>query len=576
MSIYLADGDQKNLLHQQTADKDLHHCFTFQAPVVHVDSLQSIRAEVQGRTHNWTRASRIKFTPKDSQAAIFIQTDKPIYSPGQTVHFRLVTMDTNFIALQQTYQRVSLQDHRRNSIGQWLNVTSERSVVTLSHQLNPEAPQGTYSLTVNTHTQDKTHTFQVKKYVLPKFDVTVESPEKLSIAEEEIRLKACAKYTFGQPVPGTASMSLCRDKYRKELCVNETVQLDQFGCATPVFAMATMTHPDVNKKLSDVMTFKATVAEEGTGISRSATKDIQLDYVLGKAFFVDTPDEIEKKAVLHGKIRAVHYNGTVMAFRAVYLFTDSRLRWDPRLRQNLTTDATGDANFTLDTALLNIDYDDDLRLIASLSPEVDWRTPYRVAHYTYERKKVDWPKHPSSDSTLEVQAIEGDLPCGEDSTITVKYYFTRETFKQPVDIIYVVTSKGEIVHHGFTQASVVRSKHWHVAGDVSFKLPVRPHMSPSVQVVVYCVLPSEIVVTASNTFAIEKCFSNKVSVQFWPPRAVPGEQGSLQLSAQPGSLCGLSAVDQSVSILEPGKRLNATQVTMATTTPSNNTPLPST
>ena len=56
----------------------------------------------------------------------------------------------------------------------------------------------------------------------------------------------------------------------------------------------------------------------------------------------------------------------------------------------------------------------------------------------------------------------------------------------------------------------------------------------------------------------------QVSLKFWPPKAVPGERTSMYLSAQPGSLCGISAVDQSVLILEPGKRLNAQKVTIAT------------
>ena len=52
----------------------------------------------------------------------------------------------------------------------------------------------------------------------------------------------------------------------------------------------------------------------------------------------------------------------------------------------------------------------------------------------------------------------------------------------------------------------------------------------------------------------------QVSLQFSPTEAVPGEENTLQLSALPGSLCGLSAVDQSVFIMEPGKRLNADEV----------------
>ena len=72
-----------------------------------------------------------------------------------------------------------------------------------------------------------------------------------------------------------------------------------------------------------------------------------------------------------------------------------------------------------------------------------------------------------------------------------------------------VLSKGEIVHHGFTEASVKGSQPV-ITGEVSFKLSVSPGMAPSVQVLAYCVLPSETVLAESRTFSTEKCFRNKV------------------------------------------------------------------
>ncbi|KPP59862.1 alpha-1-macroglobulin-like, partial [Scleropages formosus] len=51
-----------------------------------------------------------------------------------------------------------------------------------------------------------------------------------------------------------------------------------------------------------------------------------------------------------------------------------------------------------------------------------------------------------------------------------------------------------------------------------------------------------------------------VSLEFSPPRAVPAEQGTLKVTAQPGALCGLSSVDQSVLLLEPNKQLDADKV----------------
>uniref|UniRef100_A0A9J7XFP9 Alpha-2-macroglobulin-like n=1 Tax=Cyprinus carpio carpio TaxID=630221 RepID=A0A9J7XFP9_CYPCA len=95
---------------------------------------------------------------------------------------------------------------------------------------------------------------------------------------------------------------------------------------------------------------------------------------------------------------------------------------------------------------------------------------------------------------------------------------------------------------------------------VMFKVPVRARMAPKMEFLVYCVPPSEIVLAASRTFQIEKCFENKVSLRFSPTTAVPGEENILQISAQPGSLCGLSAVDQSVRILEPRKHLDAEKI----------------
>lgn len=55
-------------------------------------------------------------------------------------------------------------------------------------------------------------------------------------------------------------------------------------------------------------------------------------------------------------------------------------------------------------------------------------------------------------------------------------------------------------------------------------------------------------------------FLSQVSAQFSPTSAVPGEENTVQVSAQPGSLCGLTGVDQSVLIMEKDKRLNVDNV----------------
>ncbi|XP_032365426.1 murinoglobulin-1-like [Etheostoma spectabile] len=73
-------------------------------------------------------------------------------------------------------------------------------------------------------------------------------------------------------------------------------------------------------------------------------------------------------------------------------------------------------------------------------------------------------------------------------------------------------------------------------------------------------LPVFSVPANSADFSTEQCFSHKVSLEFSPSSAVPGEETIMQVTTQPESLCGVSAVDQSVLIKEPGKTLDANKI----------------
>ncbi|XP_016394934.1 alpha-2-macroglobulin-like [Sinocyclocheilus rhinocerous] len=189
---------------------------------------------------------------------------------------------------------------------------------------------------------------------------------------------------------------------------------------------------------------------------------------------------------------------------------------------------------------------------------------YKTPFFSTDRKTVQLfraatPYTPTL-SELIIENIEQLLKCDAEFTVTIKYYFIGETAEDfKTDIVYMVMSRGVIVHHGYEKVEV-KSSNGAASGTVSFKLSVGADLAPAVQILAYCVLPSENVVARSTKFDIEKCFKNKVSLQFSPAKAVPGEKNTLQLSAQPGSLCGLSAVDKSVLILKPGERLDTDKI----------------
>uniref|UniRef100_A0A8C7V0G1 Alpha-macroglobulin receptor-binding domain-containing protein n=1 Tax=Oncorhynchus mykiss TaxID=8022 RepID=A0A8C7V0G1_ONCMY len=91
----MADGQNKRLLHQ-SSDQEFHRCVQFQAPRVNSDKVQNFKVEVRGETFLSTEERRVMIKPYSPMT--FIQTDKPIYKPGQTEHFELKATVFNYLS----------------------------------------------------------------------------------------------------------------------------------------------------------------------------------------------------------------------------------------------------------------------------------------------------------------------------------------------------------------------------------------------------------------------------------------------------------------------------------------------
>uniref|UniRef100_A0A3P8YIN4 Alpha-2-macroglobulin bait region domain-containing protein n=1 Tax=Esox lucius TaxID=8010 RepID=A0A3P8YIN4_ESOLU len=554
MTISLIGDEQNSTLLRESSDQEFHRCFQFQAPQLQVEKILKLKVEVRGETFVWTEERKVKIKPYS--LITFVQTDKPIYNPGQIVHFRVITLDTSFRPVNQL-----VSDVNENRIGQWLNTTSSSKILQLSHPLNSEAPKGTYKVVVWIDGKSINHRFKVEQYVLPKFEIKLNLRDEISVGEEEYKVEVCAKYTYGQPVPGIAEVELCRpldfhissendDINYTQPCHKESVEMDQTGCASHVFNLLAF-KDESNKLLIDNFLCSTKVEEQGT------EKRITFSYVLGKLSFVDTPKIYEHGSIVEGKIKAVHFNDTPISDMSVYLLGSD---WSSlRHLLNLTTDIHGIASFSLNTTGMP---NEDIDLIISSTPEFSYGG-YRTPYFDTGKHKLSVirPAAPDSktSSYLDIQKTDQTLACGQEVSIPVQYVIVGETASSgAVDVIYLALSRGAIVDHGYRK--VIMQDSSVTEGEVTFDLAVVPEMAPVVQILVYSMLPSGTIIAHSMNFPTEKCFRNKVSVEFSPSNAVPGEKNTLQLSALPGSLCGLSAVDKSVHIMEPGKRLDAGKI----------------
>ncbi|KAF1393511.1 hypothetical protein PFLUV_G00016750 [Perca fluviatilis] len=570
MSVTLMSEEANTTLLEKTSSVEFHTCIDFKVPLVQDEVVQNFEVEVRGDTFYSKEVRKVKI--KVYRPMTFIQTDKPIYLPGQTVHFRVITLDTKLRPVNQLYNVIEIEDSNSNRIGQWLNETSSnRKILQLSYALNSEAREGAYQVTVSTGSDKMQHSFKVEKYVLPKFDLQINAPDEVSINQEEVKAEVCATYTYGQPVPGSVDLKVCQpfDPYViphaftpehpegisviPMPCYEETKQTDKRGCATFSFTMSTFTRV-AQEALQDELQLSANMEEEGTGISRSQEKTTVISYVVGKLSFTDTPQTYNKGSNVEGEVKAVYYNNTPIPDMPVFLFEGER--WSSRWLQNLTTDGDGVAAFSLSTAA----FKGDVHLQVSDTPTLGY-SPYRTPYYESNDHTVSLATPSSPDtktvSSLDVKEKDEPLSCDEEEDLSIQYTIVGEA-QGFMDVIYLVLSRGAIVLQGVERVEI-KDKLVN-EGEVSFKLTVSPDMAPDVQVVAYAVLPSETVIANSADFSTEQCFSQKVSLEFSPSSAVPGEETIMRVTTQPESLCGVSAVDQSVLIKEPGKTLDADKI----------------
>ncbi|XP_053279690.1 alpha-2-macroglobulin isoform X2 [Pleuronectes platessa] len=436
MTITLISAEMNTTLLKKSSSQEFHDCVDFKVPLVQNQEVYNFEVELKGKTFYSKEVRKVKATVY--QPMTFVQTDKPIYLPGQTMHFRVVTLDSRMRPTNRLYNIIEVETGKK-------------------------------------------------------------------------------------------------------------------GCATFNFKMTTFTKLD-QKVLQDYLDLIVEVEEEGTGISLQQMKRLQISYVIGKLMFIDTPKIYDKGSNVEGKVKAVHFNDTPIADKKVYLIKG--VRWSSCLLQNLTSDSDGVATFSFSTAELN----GEINLHVSNKPTLGY-SGYRTRYYETGQHTVSMSQPPSADtqtvSSLEVVKKTNPLSCDTKEEISIKYTVVGEKGAS-VMVMYLVLSRGAIIMQGFKHIEVQDLPV--TEGGISFELNVHPNIAPEVQVLAYAVLPSETVIANSADFSVEKCFSHKVSLEFLPSSAVPGEETTMQLKAQPDSLCGVSAVDQSVLIMRPGEGLTADKI----------------
>jgi alpha-2-macroglobulin len=137
---------------------------------------------------------------------VYAYTDRPIYRPGQAVHFKaFLRMDDDAaysLPPQDLPVTVRLRDARDNIAATRVLTPTEFGTIYGQFELAGEAMLGTWHIESVARGTRSWLPFEVEEYRRPEYAVAVDTPQAVYVQGEAISLTVEASYYSGQPVAG--------------------------------------------------------------------------------------------------------------------------------------------------------------------------------------------------------------------------------------------------------------------------------------------------------------------------------------------------------------------------------------
>ncbi|KAM6162666.1 alpha-2-macroglobulin [Erethizon dorsatum] len=545
----------RSLFTDVVAEKDLFQCVAFTVPQSSSpEEVMFLTVEVKGPTHEFR--SRRTVLIKNKESLVFVQTDKPIYKPGQTVKARVVSLDENFHPLNELVPLIFIRDPKGNRIMQWQNLKLKHGLTQLHFPLSSEPLQGSYTMVVHKESGGRVeHSFTVEEFVLPKFEVQVSMPQKITIAEQEFTVSVCGRYTYGKPVPGNVTVSICRSYSNPSRCFGQesqafckkfSQQLNSQGC----FSQQVKTNAFQLRRKEYEMRLRgeAKIQEEGTGVQLTGTGSSEITATITKLSFVRMDSHVRPGVPFFGQVRLVDGKDVPMPHKIVTITAS-----EANYHSNATTDEDGLVQFSINTTNvigtslnIRVKHKDN-------NPCYDYQWLSEVNEDAYHTANAVFsPSH----SFVHLEPKPGKLPCGQTQTVQAHYILRGQELKKLV-FYYLIMAKGGIVQSGTHELSVEQGN---AKGHFFLRVPVESDLAPVARFLIYAILPDGEIIGDSAKYEVENCLANKVNLSFSPAQSLPTSHTHLRVTAAPQSLCALRAVDQSVLLLRPEAELSASSV----------------
>ncbi|XP_029039421.1 murinoglobulin-1-like [Osmia bicornis bicornis] len=516
----------------------------------------------------------------------FVETDKPIYKPGQDVNIRILMLKHDLKPWKKLISKVWIENPAEVRVAQWSNVSTENGMVQLAFPLSSEPRWGTWKIKVEKYSNPQlihTTTFEVTKYVLPRFQISITSPKYVLADAENVTWNICVKYSYNKPVKGTLLLKLTPDIPHWRITYNVTeirykTEMDSpDGCTKFAISGSILNLPRWSVDPENIILL-ANFTEAGTGVVETMINWTPVKHEALKIEFAQyMPKYFKLDLPYHGKLRVLRQDNTPAPTEKIQLCLKvrrkHRLYHDVVECRDFTSSADGFIDFIVPPQHKNV------ILLSFVATAVD----YPMKYYAPENRWKVFMNQPSahinvnpwyspSDSYLAVARGSQPIVCGEKYSFNVMYTIPPDTeVNESILFHYSINSKGDILIYGHVKHKPGRdtilnySEFRNLLGSLEssenktdqdpivhrFPLSVKvtSSMAPISELLLYYVRSDGEIVATTYTIEVGHCFENKVKTAWHTDVQTPGSTTQYHVEAAPWSLCAISAIDKSTLFL---------------------------
>uniref|UniRef100_A0A8B9TC73 Complement C3 n=1 Tax=Anas platyrhynchos TaxID=8839 RepID=A0A8B9TC73_ANAPL len=487
---------------------------------------------------------------------IFLQTDKPIYTPGSTVLCRFFAL-SHFMepVLKTVIVEIKTPD---NVIIKQVPVSSPKKngIFSLNHNLPEVVSLGTWTIIAkfeDSQEQVFSTQFEVKEYVLPSFEVTLEPEEKFLYIDrkENFRVSITAKYLYGKRLTGTAFalFGVMVDEEKKSIPQSlQRIQVVVEGDGEASLSMDMVRQRFANMDELEGHSLYVTVTvltESGSDMVEAQRTGIHIVKSPYTIHFTHTPK----------------YFKPGMPFDLTVYVTNPDNSPAPRVRVKaegfqglVSTQRDGTAKLVLnmpankDSITITVSGDRDKDL-GDLPP--DRQAKQKMTAEAYKSQG-------NSGNFLHLAVGASEVQPGDNLPVNFHLKSNNDGVRKSVSYFtYLILNKGHIVHAGRQPRDGDQSL-------VTMSLPVTANLIPSFRIVAYYfVTPNEIVADSVWVDVKDTCMGSLVvkgATEADSRVHEPGTPMRLRIEGDHMAHVGLVAVDKAVFVLSKKNKFTQTKV----------------